>query len=562
MQSDFSLTATACAAATAEILRASGASNATAVKGVGVWRALACDALARPAAWTSAIDARLADGDHRRMVAHWWRLGLDDAHWIARVAGLRPAHRVVEIGCSAGRVGSHLTRFLEPGNYGCVEPDAWSLHAQAVYELPLAGSLHKRPRLIVDEGMRLERAAPPHAALDLVVAFASMKHYIADAVIANGYCAAARLLRPGGLFLQVENVMDPSPPVKRDASRRAAASARRCGLELAYAGRGARVHHEASFDHSRPSLKQPGMGTWGLWRKPGAQQPFSASIDRVPDIDDDARFLRTAAAFESYLRATGVGTRPPALPRSRRRCPTAVYDQAHGRGGGRGRGARRRPPRSPPADASLLLEEHRRAAAGGAAGAWLLGVDDASFVIDLLRTHDAMTSKSRVLELGCGAGRVGLHLIRFLDKGKYACIESDAILLHALAAYELPLAGLMHRAPQLELRPNITSAASSHDADVVVFVDDEDRLGFSAAEQLLCGGRRRAATTLLMWRRPLDSAFAERRRLTRAGRSCGLRLVCLAPRGARDLWCAYPAPAHAPAHGWTVAVYATPDETL
>ena len=47
--------------------------------------------------------------------------------------------------------------------------------AQAVYELPLAGALHKRPRLVVDEGMRLERAAPPHAALDLVVAFASMK---------------------------------------------------------------------------------------------------------------------------------------------------------------------------------------------------------------------------------------------------------------------------------------------------------------------------------------------------------------------------------------------------
>lgn len=120
----------------------------------------------------------------------------------------------------------------------------------------------------------------------------------------------------------------------------------------------------------------------------------------------------------------------------------------------------------------------------------------------------------------------------------------------------------MHRAPQLELRPNITSADSSHDADVVVFVNDEDQFGFGAAEQLLCGGHRRTATTLLMWRRPLGPALAERRRLTRAGRPCGLRLVCLAPRGARDLWCAYPAPAHAPAHGWTVAVYATPDETL
>ena len=176
---------------------------------------------------------------------------------------------------------------------------------------------------------------------------------------------------------------------------------------------------------------------------------------------------------------------------------------------------------------------------------------------DALARPAAWTSD---IDARCGAGRVGLHLIRYLDKGKYACIESDPASLHALAAYELPLAGLMHRAPQLELRPNITSAASSHDADVVVYVDDEDQFGFGAAEQLLCGGHRRAATTLLMWRANLGPA--ERRRLTRAGRPCGLRLVCLAPRGARDLWCAYPAPAHAPSHGWTVAVYATPDETL
>ena len=228
------------------------------------------------------------------------------------------------------------------------------MHAQAVYELPLAGALQCGRASSSTKGCGWSALGSRTLLLDLVVAFASMKHYIADEVIANGYCAAARLLRPRALPPGRE-CDDPSPPVKRDASRRAAASARRCGLELAYAGRGARVHHEAVFDHSRPSLKQPGMGTWGLWRKPGAQQPFSASIDRVPDIDDDARFLRTAAAFESYLRDTGVGTRPPALPRSRRRCPTAVYDQAHGRGGGRGRGARRRPPRSPPADASLLL---------------------------------------------------------------------------------------------------------------------------------------------------------------------------------------------------------------
>ena len=47
-----------------------GRLNATDVKGVGVWRALARDAPARLAAWMSAIDAR-AHGDHRRTVAHW-----------------------------------------------------------------------------------------------------------------------------------------------------------------------------------------------------------------------------------------------------------------------------------------------------------------------------------------------------------------------------------------------------------------------------------------------------------------------------------------------------------
>ena len=136
------------------------------------------------------------------------RAGLDDAHWLGRMLGLQPSHSVLEIGCGAGRVSVHLIRFLRPGHYACIEADGWSLYAQMTYELPLAGLLHRRPRFLLDPNLRLERALPEVGAVDAVVAFASVKHSIPHEVIRHGFCAAHDVLRPGGVFVQLQNLID------------------------------------------------------------------------------------------------------------------------------------------------------------------------------------------------------------------------------------------------------------------------------------------------------------------------------------------------------------------
>jgi len=61
-------------------------------------------------------------------------------------------------------------------------------------------------------------------------------------------------------------------------------------------------------------------------------------------------------------------------------------------------------------------------------------------------THGS--ARFAILEIGCGAGRVSVHLIRFLLPGRYSCIEVDAWSLYAQISYELPLAGLLHRRPR------------------------------------------------------------------------------------------------------------------
>ena len=57
----------------------------------------------------------------------------------------------------------------------------------------------------------------------------------------------------------------------------------------------------------------------------------------------------------------------------------------------------------------------------------------------------------RLLDIGCGALRGGLHFIRFLDRGCYYGIDMNASLLTAATRVELPRAGLADREPHLLL---------------------------------------------------------------------------------------------------------------
>jgi cyclopropane fatty-acyl-phospholipid synthase-like methyltransferase len=54
-----------------------------------------------------------------------------------------------------------------------------------------------------------------------------------------------------------------------------------------------------------------------------------------------------------------------------------------------------------------------------------------------------------VLDFGCGAGRVGIWLIGYLERGRYVGIEPSMYALAAFERYEIPLHGLQDKEARL-----------------------------------------------------------------------------------------------------------------
>ncbi|GER30489.1 S-adenosylmethionine-dependent methyltransferase [Striga asiatica] len=92
-----------------------------------------------------------------------------------------------------------------------------------------------------------------------------------------------------------------------------------------------------------------------------------------------------------------------------------------------------------PCPGELLVEEHH----SNYGEPWAGGRD----VFEFLAGSANLTPESRVLEIGCGTLRVGLHFIRFLNSERYHCLERDELSLMAALRYELPSQGLLQKRP-------------------------------------------------------------------------------------------------------------------
>ena len=68
---------------------------------------------------------------------------------------------------------------------------------------------------------------------------------------------------------------------------------------------------------------------------------------------------------------------------------------------------------------------------------WAYGRD----IYDMLRSR-GLTEQSRMLDIGCGALRLGVHCIRYLQPGNYFGVDSDADSVSAGREYELRLHSL------------------------------------------------------------------------------------------------------------------------
>jgi SAM-dependent methyltransferase len=75
---------------------------------------------------------------------------------------------------------------------------------------------------------------------------------------------------------------------------------------------------------------------------------------------------------------------------------------------------------------------------------------------------------ARLLDLGCGAGRLGVWLIRHLEPGRYFGSDAHLASLVAFSAYELRLHALADRRPRLMLDERFEVASFGERFDVVV----------------------------------------------------------------------------------------------
>ncbi|KAL3537921.1 hypothetical protein ACH5RR_001287 [Cinchona calisaya] len=92
-----------------------------------------------------------------------------------------------------------------------------------------------------------------------------------------------------------------------------------------------------------------------------------------------------------------------------------------------------------PCPGELLVEQHH----SNYGEPWAGGRD----VFEFLAESIHLTPDSRVLEIGCGTLRVGLHFIRYLDPAHFHCLERDELSLMVAFRYELPSQGLLHKRP-------------------------------------------------------------------------------------------------------------------
>uniref|UniRef100_A0A1J3DRT2 Methyltransferase type 12 domain-containing protein n=1 Tax=Noccaea caerulescens TaxID=107243 RepID=A0A1J3DRT2_NOCCA len=139
--------------------------------------------------------------EHHSNYGEPWAGGRDVFEFLAEAAQLKPNARVLEIGCGTLRVGLHFIRYLNPGNFHCLEKDELSLMAALRYELPSQGLLHKRPLIVRGEDMEFSKFGSD-VAYDLIYASAVFLH-MRDELVWIGLERLVEKLKPykGRIFV-------------------------------------------------------------------------------------------------------------------------------------------------------------------------------------------------------------------------------------------------------------------------------------------------------------------------------------------------------------------------
>jgi SAM-dependent methyltransferase len=149
--------------------------------------------------------------------------------------------------------------------------------------------------------------------------------------------------------------------------------------------------------------------------------------------------------------------------------------------------------RRPPAERPILVpdlvrERHHR----WYGEAWLMG----RFRFDFL-VAQGLSPGDRVLDLGCGAGRLGIWLIPYLEPDRYFGVDGHLRSLVVFSAYEMLLHGLASRRPRLLLDDRFHLSHFGERFDVVIDVSvtrylsaDAFRQAYAQVRSVLAPGGR------------------------------------------------------------------------
>ncbi len=134
-------------------------------------------------------------GKHRDMVGGMWdEIGQLQFEFLC-ARGLKPGHRLLDIGCGSLRGGLHAIKYLETGNYYGLDINP-SLIEAGRHELRLAGLTHKNPHLALSESFEL---GVFRQKFDYVLALSVFTHLFANHII-RCLAEVRDVLAPEGRF--------------------------------------------------------------------------------------------------------------------------------------------------------------------------------------------------------------------------------------------------------------------------------------------------------------------------------------------------------------------------
>lgn len=166
-------------------------------------------------------DKAIEAGEHRRLVGGRW----DEIGGLQRdflvTQGLKPEHRVLDVGCGALRAGLKLVEYLEPGHYYGIDINP-SLIRAGLWELSQAGLEDRCPpaNLRATDDFECDFGV----AFDYAIAQSLFTHIPLEA-IARCMQQVGPVMNPGGRFFASYNGLPPgkrlSKPSTRDPFRHA-----------------------------------------------------------------------------------------------------------------------------------------------------------------------------------------------------------------------------------------------------------------------------------------------------------------------------------------------------